>query len=98
VLVAPNGLVCLLAGTTGMSAPTFAAIDVAGTLGRLVLIRLLADVLARPLAVITRYVGRYSWWLVALSVGVGALQLRRRAGAVRHHAGKTPSPLGRCNA
>ena len=83
VLVAPDGVICLLAGATEMPVPTFIALDLAGTVARLVLVRFLADVLTGPLNDLTRFLGRYAWWLVAFSVAVGVFQLWRRLRAVQ---------------
>ena len=88
VLVAPDGVICLLAGATGMSAPTFVALDFLGTVARLVLIRLLADALAGPLTDVGRYLGRYAWWLVGLSLVVGGFQLWRRLRARQDHTAR----------
>jgi membrane protein DedA with SNARE-associated domain len=90
VFMAPDGVVCLLAGATGMSIPVFVALDLAGTIARLLAIRMLADALAGPLGAMTTYVARYAWGLVGLSVGIGAFQLWRRLHTARRHAAEVP--------
>ena len=79
VVVAPNLYVCLLAGATGMRPRRFLVLNVGGTLGRLVLLRLFADAVDGVLDDVLAFIQRYQWWLVALSFLVVALQVRRRA-------------------
>ena len=43
VIIAPDGLVCLLAGATDISPVTFALLDLVGTIGRLVVVAVLAE-------------------------------------------------------
>ena len=80
VFAAPNGFVCLLAGATGMPPVAFVALNVTGTVVRLVAVRTLAHVLERPLESVLHVVDRYQWWIVGVSVAIGLLQwwLRRR--------------------
>ena len=82
VAVAPNGVICLLAGATGMSPAAFVVLNVGGTVARLVLIRTLAAAFAQPLEQAFQFVSRFRWWLVGLSVAIGLVQLYRgrRAG------------------
>jgi membrane protein DedA with SNARE-associated domain len=82
VAVSPNGFICLLAGTSGMSPLIFTSLNVLGTLARLIVIRAFAEVLERPLGALLEFVSRYQWWIVGISVVLGGLQVwrRRRAG------------------
>jgi membrane protein DedA with SNARE-associated domain len=89
VFVAPNALVCLLAGATRMPVLSFALLDVAGTIGRLVLIRALADVFTGPLAATTRFIDRYQWWLLGITLAAGLLQLGRRRPASEGQRGES---------
>jgi membrane protein DedA with SNARE-associated domain len=78
VFIAPNGLVSMLAGATRMRILPFAVLNVAGTVTRLVVIKALASVFTGPLAAANRFVDRYQWWLVGLSLAIAALQISRR--------------------
>jgi membrane protein DedA with SNARE-associated domain len=82
VLIAPNGYVCLLAGATGMRVRTFVALNVAGTVGRLVLFRAAGAVFRDQLLDVLEFIQRYQWWLVALSLIVVGLQSRRKRSLV----------------
>jgi membrane protein DedA with SNARE-associated domain len=92
VLIAPNIYICLLAGATGMRPAVFATLNVSGTIVRLVIIRLVGEAFEEPLQAVVRFIGRNSWWLLALSVAVVGLQaLRgRRRGAIEF---ETPNEL-----
>ena len=95
VFVAPNGLVMLLAGAIEMPVLPLVALDVAGTIARLVVIKLLAHVFSGPLAATNRFVDRYQWWLVGLSLAIGAWQISRRRArqrAEKETEGVSPAP------
>jgi membrane protein DedA with SNARE-associated domain len=77
VALAPNGFVCLLAGATGMRPAVFIALNVSGTIVRLIAVRALAHVLQSPLEALLRVIDRYQWWVVGISVALGLLQWMR---------------------
>jgi membrane protein DedA with SNARE-associated domain len=79
VAAAPDGLVCLLAGATGMSPLTFVVLDVIGTVGRFVLVRALVGPFGGQIAGVGHLVGRYAWWLVAMSVTLTAARMWRHS-------------------
>jgi membrane protein DedA with SNARE-associated domain len=79
LVVAPSGYVCLLAGATGMGPRIFAALNVLGTVGRLILIWFLAAAVEDTLLDIVSWVQRYQWWLVGASFLLVSLQSRRKA-------------------
>jgi membrane protein DedA with SNARE-associated domain len=83
VAVAPNGVICLLAGATGMRPATFVALNVGGTVARLVAIRAFAEALAGPIDVVFGIIDRYRWWLVGISVAIGLYELHRSRKAGR---------------
>jgi membrane protein DedA with SNARE-associated domain len=89
VFLAPNGIVCLLAGATEMPVLPFALLNVAGTITRLVVIKLLAHVFTGPLAATNRFIDRYQWWLVGLSIAVAVWQFQRR----RRDTAQSRSPV-----
>lgn len=81
ILVAPNLYMCILAGSSRMKLRTFLALNIGGTIGRLVLLRLTGDAFEQPLNRALDWIRDYRWYLVALSVVVVAIQLvssRRR--------------------
>ena len=82
VALAPNGFICLLAGSTGMRPGVFAALNVGGTIVRLIAVRVFAEALERPLDTALDFIREYQWWVVGVSVVLGLLQWwrSRRAG------------------
>lgn len=86
VFIAPNNPVCLLAGATGMRPLTFIALNLSGTIARLMLIRWLGWVFVEELDVILRFIDRYQNWLligtVLLVVITVVVQVARKKGDV----------------
>ena len=82
VLVIPDNPVCLLAGASGMGVVIFATLNVVGTIGRLVLLRVTGRLLADPIDWIVHLVGEYRIPLLVLTVGLVAFTVVRewRAG------------------
>ncbi|MDP9452409.1 MAG: hypothetical protein M3P97_03265 [Actinomycetota bacterium] len=78
ILLAPSGYLCLLAGATGMRPRRFVTLNVVGTVGRLVLFRVLGEAFEEELLRVLGFIQRYQWWLIALSLVVVAVQSRRR--------------------
>ena len=80
VCIAPNNLVCVLAGASGMRRSTFWVANVVGTIGRLLLIMWFADLLASQIDTVLSWVADYRPWLLGISVVavavVGLRQLR----------------------
>lgn len=78
ILVAPSGYLCLLAGAAGMRPRRFVALNVIGTVARLLAFRLLGEALKDELFTVLAFIQRYQWWLVGLSFVVVSLQSRRK--------------------
>lgn len=80
VFLAPNRLVCTLAGATRMNPRSFALLNVAGTLTIIVIARSLAGALAGPIGAFVRFTDRYQWWLTALTIiaVVASVSIRHR--------------------
>ena len=78
ILIAPSFNWCVLAGASRMRPRLFIALNVTGTIGRLVLFRIAGEAFREQLEDILELVQRYQWWLVALSFVVVALQMARR--------------------
>ncbi len=77
VAIAPNNLVCVLAGATGMSVRGFFTANFGGTAARMVLIWWAGEVFAEPLLDVVDFVARYRWWFTGLSVALVVLSVRR---------------------
>ena len=67
VFAAPNNIICGLGGATGMRPLVFAALNVSGTLTRLVAIRALGATFESPLASVVDFIGRYRLPILVLS-------------------------------
>jgi len=82
VVIAPNNYVCLFAGAGGMSVAAFAALNLVGTLGRLLLLWYLTDALADPLDWVRDLIAEHRLVVLVISAAaVGlSLWLDRRAG------------------
>lgn len=70
VLIAPNNPICLFAGASGMSPPVFLALNVTGTIGRLILIRWLGDIFSDPIEIITDFIRTYRIPLTAFTIAL----------------------------
>ncbi len=84
VFLAPNNIVCLLAGAAGMSVSAFFAANVAGTVVRLYLIRRVGEAFDAPIQNLLELLRDYRIPLLILSVSLVAatslLELRRGEG------------------
>jgi membrane protein DedA with SNARE-associated domain len=81
VFLAPNNYICLFAGASRMPPPVFLALNLAGTLVRLTLFRLLGEALERPIDAVLDFIGRNQLPLTAVTVTVVVVQVlwdRRR--------------------
>jgi membrane protein DedA with SNARE-associated domain len=82
VAIAPNNLVCVLAGASGMSIVGFVIANLGGTAARMVLIWWLGDLFSEPLLDVVGFVGRYRWLFTAVTVLLvaGSVWRARRRG------------------
>lgn len=72
VLIAPNNPVCLLAGVAAMPIKKFIALNLIGTLGRILLMRALGLVFEDQIRDLLDVVARYQRWLTLASLVVVA--------------------------
>jgi membrane protein DedA with SNARE-associated domain len=80
VFLFPGALVCVLAGVSRMSVRAFFALNFAGTVAAVIVLRLFARVLEGPIDAVLRFNDRNWKWLTILSVAlVGAALLLQRA-------------------
>ncbi len=86
VFVAPNNIVCLLAGAAGMSVGAFFAANLAGTLVRLYLIRRVGEAFDAPIQDVLGFLRDYRLPLLALSVVIvtvlSLVEVRRGGGEI----------------
>ncbi|MBX3184246.1 MAG: VTT domain-containing protein [Polyangiaceae bacterium] len=86
VLIFPYGIVCLLAGASKMTSARFWTLNVIGTLGTALVVRLFGESLSSPIARLTGWVDSNSTWLTYVIVGIIVVSyVARRLG------GKQPS-------
>jgi membrane protein DedA with SNARE-associated domain len=76
VVIMPNNFICLFAGAAGMRVSLFFALNLAGTLGRLYLIRRLGEAFSAPIDSFQGVVAEYRWWFIAASAILVAISLR----------------------
>ena len=70
VFIAPNNYICLFAGASRMTPPVFLTLNISGTLTRLVLLRLLGNVLEDPLDTLLDFIARNQLKLTLLTIGL----------------------------
>ena len=82
VVVMPNQWICLLAGAAGMSVPVFFGLNLAGTIGRLYLIRVLGEQFEAPIDDVLGFFREYrlELFLVSVALVVVFAVLERRRG------------------
>ncbi len=75
VFIAPNRLVCVLAGATRMPFPLFATVNLTGTIAGLSVAWALSDALSGPIDAFIRFTDRYQWWLTGGTIGAVMLSV-----------------------
>ena len=68
VFLMPNNPICLMAGVAGMPVRRFVAINIAGTLARIGLMRWLSLTFRDQVLTITEFIARYQPWAIGLTV------------------------------
>lgn len=68
IFVAPNQYICLFAGAAGMPVGAFFAVNIAGTVTRLYIIRRFGDVFEGPLDNIVEWIGEHRGPLLVITV------------------------------
>jgi len=82
VAIAPNPIICVLAGASKMKTGVFFALNLSGTIVTIILLRIFGDVFSSPLDGVLGFLRRYQWPLTALSVVLVVVQIvmARRSG------------------
>lgn len=75
VAIAPNPIICLLAGASKMKTSVFLALNIGGTIVTIVILRIFGDVFASPLEGVLRFLHRYQLPLTVISVVLVAVQI-----------------------
>ena len=78
VFAFPGQLVCVLAGATGMSPVAFLALNFAGTVAVVFLLRRFGDAFEGPVGAVTGFMGDHWKWLTAGSITLTALWERQQ--------------------
>jgi membrane protein DedA with SNARE-associated domain len=81
VFVAPNNYICLFAGASRMPVPAFVAVNAAGTIARLYLIRRVGEAFESPIEVVLDFLRSYQLPLTVATIALVAIQIaadRRR--------------------
>lgn len=68
VFIAPNNLICLLAGASRMRPAIFWALNITGTVGRLLLIIVAGDMLEDQIDAVLGFIGEYRPWVLGASI------------------------------
>ena len=82
VAIAPNPIICVLAGASKMKTSVFVALNLAGTIVTIALLRKFGDAFSSPLEDVLGFLRRYQWQFTIASIALVALQLvlARRSG------------------
>jgi membrane protein DedA with SNARE-associated domain len=88
----PNNIICLLSGATGMAWAGFAVVNVAGTLVRVLCIRLIGNAFSDPILSFNAWIGRNRLLLTAITIGITFVLVARSARRGRERI-ETPDAL-----
>jgi len=83
----PGGLVCVLAGSTGMAPKTFVLLDLAGTVTIVATLRIVGHEVAGPVDVVRRFLSRNLVWTTAVTIALALVWSVRRWRRFRAGAG-----------
>ena len=73
VVIAPNNIICLLAGSSGMRPAVFFTLNFVGTIGRLILIVWLGETFEKPIEWVLDFIKDYRWILLGITVSIVAV-------------------------
>jgi membrane protein DedA with SNARE-associated domain len=75
--VMPNNMICLLAGATGMPVAGFVVVNVAGTMVRILGVRLIGRAFSDPILAINDWIGEHRLVLTAITFGITMIVIGR---------------------
>ncbi len=70
VFIAPNNIICLLAGSAAMPIGIFILLNATGTIARLYLIRVFGEAFDQPIEAVLGFIADYRPYLLALTIGI----------------------------
>jgi membrane protein DedA with SNARE-associated domain len=79
IFVAPNNYICLFAGAAGMPLRGFLAVNLAGTIARLWLVRRFGEAFEAPIDDVVGWIGDHRLILLVVSVGLVVLSIAMEA-------------------
>jgi membrane protein DedA with SNARE-associated domain len=79
IFLAPNNVICLLSGAAGMPVRAFLAVNVAGTLVRLYVLRRFGEAFEEPIGDLVGWIGHQRAWLLPLSIALVVLSIMLEA-------------------
>jgi membrane protein DedA with SNARE-associated domain len=79
IFVAPNNPICLFAGAAGMPVRAFLAVNLAGTVTRLYLIRRFGEAFESPIDDVVGWIGDYRGPLLVVTIGLVVLSVALEA-------------------
>jgi membrane protein DedA with SNARE-associated domain len=79
IFIAPNNYICLFAGAAGMPIGAFFAVNIAGTLFRLWLVRVFGDAFERPIDALVGWIADHRVILLVISIGLVLLSIALEA-------------------
>jgi membrane protein DedA with SNARE-associated domain len=79
IFIAPNNVICLFAGASGMPVRAFFVVNIAGTVARLFLIRQFGSLFDEPLGDLVHWIGENRAWLLPLSILVVVVSIALEA-------------------
>lgn len=75
IALAPNNIICMLAGSRRLNLAAFFAANIGGTVVRIWLFWRFGDIFSEPIGDFVRWIGRYQWWLTGLSIALVGAQI-----------------------
>jgi hypothetical protein len=70
IAILPNNWICLFAGATGIAWAPFLIVNIAGTIVRVALVRMLGDAFADPILAFTGWISDNRLWLTGITIGI----------------------------
>jgi uncharacterized membrane protein YdjX (TVP38/TMEM64 family) len=70
IAILPNNWICLFAGATGIAWAPFLFVNIAGTIVRVALVRMLGDAFADPILAFTGWISDNRLWLTGITIGI----------------------------
>lgn len=79
ILIMPNNPVCLLAGVAAMPVKRFIALNLIGTMGRLVIFRQISFSFQEEISDVLSFIARYQTWAIVITIVIVVISLVAQA-------------------